>query len=155
MFNELTQRLIEQARLPQPLTGEEARDFIASSYLQWIATHGLGAATVEDHVAALSRLSLASSLLIVPEEDRTPTAFVVAEAADVARIQKNETGESSELVQFRRAVHYLDLASFFHLSDYDANAGLVASKALELLESIVSFVQIEAKRAKSTKKHNF
>jgi len=136
MLDKSARRLIESAELPRPLTGEQARDFISRAYLRWIATYGLGAEAEEDDIASLSRLSLASSLLSLLEEKTAATSFLVAESADVARILK--TGEEGlpEAARFRRAIHYLDLASFFHLSDYDANAGVVASEALKLLHSV-------------------
>lgn len=138
MFDQSARRLIEDARVPHPLTGEQARDFISRSYLHWLASYGLGAETKDDHIASLSRLSLASSLLLAPEEDIASTSFLVAESADVARIQRTGEEDLSEASRFRRAIHYLDLASFFHLSDYDANAGVVASEALKLLNSVAN-----------------
>lgn len=138
MFDQSARILIENARTPSQLTGEQARDFIAESYLHWLATYGLGAEAGEDQVAPLARLSLASSLLYSPSEDGVSTSFLVAESVDVARIQRTGEQDLSQPSQFRRAVHYLDMASFFHLSDYDANAAVVASEALRLLNSVAN-----------------
>lgn len=138
MLDEYARGLIETASLPSQLAGEDARDLVSRSYLHWLATGVLGAHSAfqaEDYPEVLSRLSLASSLLASHDENLDPTAFLIAESADVARLYAaNSQQELSAAVRFQRAVHYLDLAGFFHLADYDANAGIAAKEAIALLD---------------------
>jgi len=140
MLDEFARRLIESARVPSQLTSEGTRDLVSRSYLHWLARTVFDAQEVEDatnYSEDLNRLSLASSLLQSPDcTGIDPTAFLIAESADVARkFVTNDQRDLPPLTQFRRAVHYLDLASFFHLVDYDANASVVAGEALGLLSS--------------------
>lgn len=137
MLDQHARHLVEDSILPMQLTGEAARDLLSISFMQWLAEEVFEAtvdAALTDAPERLSRLSLASSLL-ASTGHLNATAFLIAEASDVARAFDKVDSEPP-LVQFRRAVRCLDVAGFFHLADYDANAYVVAGDALALLDSV-------------------
>ncbi len=138
MLDEYSQHLIEGSELPKPLVGSAARDLISSSYLHWFAQSVLDATEprVLGGAGDLNRLSLASSILEDGGDvDSAASHFLVAEAADVAQMTQPQGDGDTPLAQFRRGVHLLDIAAYFHLADYDANANFLAKKAIQHLAS--------------------
>lgn len=158
MLDEVARDLVESAMLPSGLPGEEARNLISRAFLRWLASR-VFESQLEDSLGDtpddLMRLSLAASLLQDGAEPDPATAFLVAESADVAgNFYSLSTVGETPLATFRRAVNYLDLAAFFHLSDYDANANVLARQASDLLapvdfaqQEIASDAQVEYYRA--------
>ncbi|RLI53110.1 MAG: hypothetical protein DRP09_16510 [Candidatus Thorarchaeota archaeon] len=143
MLDEFTRRLIESARIPSQLSGQEARDFVSKAYMSYLAKVVFDSQDDDksSYVLSLNRLSLATSLLWSSDEDNS-TAFLVAEAADIARMIVQESESDLPVsARFKKGIHYLDLASFFHLVDYDANARVVTKEAARFLQS-VDFVKL-------------
>jgi hypothetical protein len=140
MLDEFAQSLILEASSPTGLSNTSKRDIISQTYFMWLSQNvfndeNRGGESLKDE---LRRLSLASSIL--HEIDNTnnssidATAFLIAEAAEISSLfSRSNEGESLVNTRFRRAVRYLDLASHYHLADYDANANVMAKKALGIL----------------------
>lgn len=140
MLDEFAQRLVLEALIPSQLPGVVARDMISRSYLAWLAQNVFDVNDSERNSLKdeLRRLSLSASILHNPENTGVPnidaTAFIIAESAEVSSLfSRFSQEELSPQSRFRRAVRYLDLASYYHLADYDANANVTAKLALNLL----------------------
>lgn len=141
MLDEFAQRLISEARTPSQLSGADTRDMISQSYLSWLAQTVFGVEVNGNSVPkdVLRRLSLAASIIDAPENVDIPnigaTAFLVAESAEISSMFIQYDQEELPLrSRFRRIVRYLDLASYYHLADYDANANVMAKTAFGLLD---------------------
>jgi hypothetical protein len=139
MLDEFAYDLVRTARLPTPLSPGVASSLVSRAYLHWLANRVFASrqsSDIADDREALSRLSLATSILLEADGEESGTAFLVAEAADVAQsLSSGTTANGGAPARFRRAVHQLDVASFFHFSDFDGNAAVLARRAGELLAS--------------------
>lgn len=138
MLDPHSQTLVESANIPESISGDEARDTLSTAYLDWLARYAIPNPELtgeSDFPERLSRLSLASSILDTDPDHEELSQFLIAEAADIARIFKQEVNELPAYSLYRRFVHYLDIGSYYHLADYDANARIIAKKALALVDA--------------------
>jgi superfamily II DNA/RNA helicase len=120
-----------------PIDRDETSPFLGLNYLKKIAKIYFDTPDeidLDNIEEALAKLSLASSLLMdqTRSEENIATAFLIAEAAEIAiddAIEKIKNITET----FGVVTHLLDIASFFHMADYDANANVMASKAVNAL----------------------
>lgn len=134
MLDPYSRQLIETAEFPPLLTPGDVRGIISVSYLNWISKNFFNTPDeIQDPQSALNRLALASGVLQNPQTDHVdPTSFLIAEASDIWLPKQEDLDRMMLDKSFKYAIHLLDTASFFHLSDFDANANLLAQQALRL-----------------------
>jgi hypothetical protein len=128
MIDPFAKATLEKAH--SPIASDGLSPYLGISYLKKVAKKYFdGADDVDVGLLNedLSNLSLAASLL---SENDIETAFLIAEAAEIAFDISSFTKELSPISSIATIAHILDIASFFHLADFDANAGILAEKAL-------------------------
>ncbi|WP_420630227.1 DEAD/DEAH box helicase [Candidatus Leptofilum sp.] len=137
MIDEFAQGLIINSQIPSQLSAIDARDMLSRSYLSWLERNIFNGEGTRNSLFGedLRRLSLASSILHNSENEDSnnadSTAFLVAEAGEVSTLLGRADLENISASQrFRKLVRFLDLASYYHLADYDANASVTAKFAL-------------------------
>lgn len=117
-----------------PFNKNETPQFLGISYLQKIAkvyfdtSKNINISMIRENLA---KLSLVSSLLLdqyLGDKD-IATAFLISEAAEIA-VDVDTISKEDLSVSLASITHLLDIASFFHLADFDANASVIAEKAL-------------------------
>ena len=138
MIDPFARSLLESAQ--SPLASDETSSYVGISYLKKIAklyfdtTDDIDVSSLSEE---LSKLSLAASILINTNADEKDisTAFLIAESAEVAFDGITSSEDIDVSLILPPILHLLDMASFFHLADFDANANILAEKALNVLDN--------------------
>ena len=89
------------------------------------------------NINKVALLSLSSSIL----DDSSKNAFLIGESEDILI----ENTDDNNIDDISRIVRLTDIAFYYHISNFDANAGIIAKKILEAQKESTNISPIQKK----------